>query len=88
VAPEARLDDGQFHVTIWSGYGLSDFVFKSGSMYDGSHVRWKGTRTRTARTVRIDPLGTEPVGVEVDGERLGRLPATFTLMPGALQLVR
>lgn len=88
VAPEARLDDGQFHVTIWSGYGLSDFVFKSGSMYDGTHVRWKGTRTRTARTVRIEPLGTEPVGVEVDGERLGRLPATFTLMPGALKLVR
>ena len=88
VAPEARLDDGQFHVTIWSGYGLSDFVFKSGSMYDGSHVNLKGTHTRTARTVHIDPAGPEPVEVEVDGERLGRLPASFTLLPGALRLVR
>jgi len=88
VAPEALLDDGQFHVTIWSGYGLSDFVFKSGSMYDGSHVNLKGTRTRTARTVRVDPAGSEPVDIEVDGERLGRLPATFTILPGALQLVR
>jgi len=88
VAPEARLDDGQFHVTIWSGYRLSDFVLKSGSMYDGSHVNLKGTRTRTARTVRVEPKGPGPVGIEVDGERLGRLPATFTLLPGALLLVR
>jgi len=88
VAPEARLDDGQFHVTIWSGYGLSDFVFKSGSMYDGSHVNLKGTRTRTARTVRLDPGDQQEAEVEVDGERLGRLPAWFTLLPGALQLVR
>jgi len=88
VAPEARLDDGQFHVTIWSGYRLSDFVLKSGSMYDGSHVNLKGTRTRTARTVRLVPKGPAPVGIEVDGERLGHLPATFTLLPGALLLVR
>ena len=88
VAPEARLDDGQFHVTIWSGYRLSDFVLKSGSMYDGSHVNLKGTRTRTARTVRLEPKGPGPVGIEVDGERLGHLPATFTLLPGALLLVR
>jgi YegS/Rv2252/BmrU family lipid kinase len=88
VAPEAKLDDGQFHVTIWSGYGLSDFVLKSGSMYDGSHVNLKGTRTRTARTVRVEPKGPGPVGIEVDGERLGHLPATFTLLPGALLLVR
>ena len=88
VAPEALLDDGKFHVTIWSGYGLTDFVFKSGSMYDGSHVNLKGTRTRTARTVRVDPAGSESVDIEVDGERVGRLPATFTILPGALQLVR
>ena len=88
VAPEARLDDGQFHVTIWSGYGLSDFLLKSRSMYDGSHVNLKGTRTRTARTVRVDAAGNESVGIEVDGERLGHLPATFTLMPAALLMVR
>jgi YegS/Rv2252/BmrU family lipid kinase len=88
VAPEARLDDGLFHVTIWSGYGLSDFVFRSRSMYDGTHVKLKGTRTRTARTVRVEPAGAEAVGIEADGERLGRLPATFTLLPGALRLVR
>jgi YegS/Rv2252/BmrU family lipid kinase len=87
VAPEAKLEDGLFHVTIWSGYTLADFVFKSGAMYDGTHTRLKGTRTLSARTVRLDPGGSERVGLEVDGEGIGRLPATFTLLPGALQLV-
>jgi YegS/Rv2252/BmrU family lipid kinase len=89
VAPEANLADGIFHVTIWSGYGLSDFVFKSGSMYDGSHVNLKGTRTRTAREVHVTAAGsTSSAGVEVDGERIGTLPATFSVMPAALHLVR
>src|SRR5262249_58084409 len=55
VAPQARLDDGLFHVTIWSGYSLADFVLRSGAMYDGSHVNLKGTRTATACSVRLEP---------------------------------
>jgi YegS/Rv2252/BmrU family lipid kinase len=88
VAPEARLDDGLFHVTIWSGFTLADFLLKSSAMYDGSHLKLKGTSTRTARSVRLTAAGPAPVSVEVDGERIGRLPATFTVLPGALQLVR
>jgi YegS/Rv2252/BmrU family lipid kinase len=87
VAPEALLDDGLFHVTIWTGFGLIDFVLKSGTMYDGTHVKLKGTRTRTARSVRIESADAE-AAIECDGERLGGLPATFTLVPKALQLVR
>ena len=89
VAPGARIDDGLFAVTIWKGYGLSDFVLKSGSMYDGSHVKFPGTRTLVARAVRLEPgSGSRaPIGIEVDGEPIGRLPATFSIVPGAIDLV-
>jgi len=87
VAPEAKLDDGLFHITIWTGFTLMDFVLKSGAMYDGTHTRLKGCSTRTARTVRLEQGGSEPVNIEVDGERIGRLPATFSVLPGALQVV-
>jgi diacylglycerol kinase family enzyme len=58
-------------------------------MYDGSHVKLKGTRTATARSVRLEPgaNAATPLGIEADGEPIGRLPATFTVLPGALQLV-
>ena len=89
VAPGALLDDGVFHVTIWSGYSLSDFVLRSAAMYDGSHVKLKGTRTATARSVRLEPLpgARGPLDIEADGELIGRLPATFTVVPGAVRLV-
>jgi YegS/Rv2252/BmrU family lipid kinase len=87
VAPEAKLEDGLFDVTIWSGYSLADFLLKSGSMYDGSHLRMKGTRSLKARSVRLEAGGAEEVGLEVDGEGIGRVPATFTLLPGGLRLV-
>jgi YegS/Rv2252/BmrU family lipid kinase len=89
VAPGARLDDGLFSITVWSGYGLADFALRGASMYDGSHVKLKGTRTATARSVRLEPgaNAATPLGIEADGEPIGRLPATFTVLPGALQLV-
>ena len=58
-------------------------------MYDGSHVKFSGTRTLVARTVRLEPgAGSRaPIGIEVDGEPIGRLPATFSIVPGAIDLV-
>jgi len=89
VAPGAKLDDGLFHLTIWTGYKLADFVLRSGAMYDGSHVNLKGTRIASARSIRLEPGAgaTTAIGVEADGEVIGRLPATFTVLPGALRLV-
>lgn len=91
VAPEARIDDGMFHLTLWSGFGFGDFVIKSAGLYDGSHVKFKGTRTASARTVRLEP-GARAEGriarVELDGELVGRVPVTYRVLPGALRLVQ
>jgi len=90
VSPDARLDDGLFHITIWSRFGFTEFVLKSGTLYDGSHVKLPGTRTASARRIRLEPGATPGARValiELDGEPVGRLPATYTVLPGALQLV-
>ncbi|MBI5545108.1 MAG: diacylglycerol kinase family lipid kinase [Deltaproteobacteria bacterium] len=84
IAPGARPDDGTFDVTIWSGYGLGDFVTRGKAIYDGSHVRFPNTRTLKARRVTLE--ADAPVLLDVDGEQLGQLPATIELLPGALRL--
>jgi YegS/Rv2252/BmrU family lipid kinase len=86
IAPEARLDDGWLDVTIWTGFGLLDLASKLPQVYDGRHVRLPNTRTLRARTVEVEPAGDAPVLLEVDGEQPGRLPARFTVLPGALRL--
>lgn len=84
VAPEAATDDGLFDVTIWSGYGLKDFVFRSQGIYSGAHVKWKGTRTLRCQTLEAD--SDEEVLIDCDGEQPGRLPCLMKVLPGAIRL--
>jgi YegS/Rv2252/BmrU family lipid kinase len=86
VAPAALVDDGLLDVTIWSGFGLADFVLRQPQLYDGRHVRLAKTTTLRVRTVEVEPLGRAPVLLEADGEQPGRLPARFSVLPGALTL--
>jgi YegS/Rv2252/BmrU family lipid kinase len=84
VAPDASTRDGIFDVTVWSGYGLVDFALKSGSVYSGEHVKWKGTRTLRCKTLTAE--SEDEVLMDVDGEQPGRLPCKMTILPGALRL--
>jgi YegS/Rv2252/BmrU family lipid kinase len=86
VAPDALTHDGLFDITIWSGYTLSDFIFKSKGIYSGEHVTWKGTRRLKCRTFEVESADGREVLIEVDGEVPGRLPAKMTLLPGAIRL--
>jgi diacylglycerol kinase (ATP) len=84
VAPAAELDDGEFDVTIWSGFGLMDFIRKRPALYDGSHVRLPGAQVlRTRRTIATSE---STVLLELDGESVGRLPAQLQVLPRAIRL--
>ena len=84
VAPAAQLDDGELDVTIWSGFGLMDFIRKRHTLYDGSHVREPGTQV--LRTRRAIATGESTLLLEVDGESVGRLPAQLDVLAGAVRL--
>jgi YegS/Rv2252/BmrU family lipid kinase len=84
VAPAAELDDGEFDVTIWSGFGLMDFIRKRHTLYDGSHVREPGSETLRLR--RATATSNSAVLLEIDGESAGRLPLQLEVLPLALRL--
>ncbi|MBN1210334.1 MAG: diacylglycerol kinase family lipid kinase [Myxococcaceae bacterium] len=86
VAPDALTHDGLFDVTIWSGYTLKDFIFKSKGIYSGEHVTWKGTRRLQCRTFEAESANGREVAIEVDGEVPGRLPVKMTVLPAAIRL--
>jgi YegS/Rv2252/BmrU family lipid kinase len=84
VAPDADVSDGIFDVTVWSGYGLSDFVIKSKGVYSGAHVNWKGTRRLRAKKVHAE--SDEQVLIDCDGEQPGALPCTMSILASAIRL--
>jgi YegS/Rv2252/BmrU family lipid kinase len=89
VAPKARPDDGVFDVIVMGGGRKSRAAADMKLIYTGEHLNNPSVRAmRGARVVAVPvaETGGRPVLVEVDGESAGRLPATFEILPGALNL--
>jgi diacylglycerol kinase (ATP) len=83
-APSAKLDDGEFDVTIWSGFGVLDFVRLRSAIRDGTHVRERGTEVARVRVATA--TGEARTLLELDGEAVGRLPARIEVLPAAIRL--
>jgi diacylglycerol kinase (ATP) len=86
VAPEADPSDGLLDVVVLGDLPLPELLNVSRTLYDGTHVRSKNVHTARGRVVKIH--ASDPVLLDVDGETPGRVPGTFTALPGALTLLR
>jgi diacylglycerol kinase (ATP) len=87
VAPGALPDDGVFDVIVIGGgrRAVSDIR----RLYSGEHLNLPGVRALRGKKIMAAPVaetGGHAVLIEVDGESAGRLPATFEILPRALNL--
>jgi diacylglycerol kinase family enzyme len=87
VAPQARPDDGLLDVVVVPGFGKARLLAELPRIYRGTHLGVGGVIARRGRVLEATQTGGEPPWVEIDGEPLGRLPARFEVLPGALTLV-
>jgi YegS/Rv2252/BmrU family lipid kinase len=88
IAPKAELDDGVFDIVAIGDLGLADFLLRGHRLYKGTHLDLPKVTQR--RAVRVEAAPVDPkadVLLDVDGEAPGALPAVFTVMPRALNLV-
>ncbi|HWA90751.1 MAG TPA: YegS/Rv2252/BmrU family lipid kinase [Rhizomicrobium sp.] len=89
VAPEAALDDGMFDVVIMGGAPKGRMLKDMKLIYTGEHVTRPNVRVLRGRKVVAVPVAEtrgRAVLIETDGESAGRLPATFEILPRALNL--
>lgn len=84
VAPEARVDDGLFHVTIIGDLSLAAACRNFPRLYNGRIGRIAQVSMMTA--VRIEAETAETVLLDVDGEQPGKLPLAAEIVPEALQI--
>jgi YegS/Rv2252/BmrU family lipid kinase len=89
VAPNAGTDDGVFDVIVMGGGSRSQTIADLKLIYTGDHLN-----NPNVKVVRSDKVVAVPVAetrgkavlIETDGESAGRLPATFEILPRALNL--
>jgi diacylglycerol kinase family enzyme len=89
VAPHAQPDDGLFDVIIIGGVPRAQAMAELNLLYTGEHLSRPHVRVLRGRKVLAAPVaetGGVPVLIELDGESVGRLPATFEILPRALRL--
>jgi diacylglycerol kinase (ATP) len=86
VAPRAQPDDGLLDVVVVPGFSKLRLLAELPRIYRGSHLGVSGVLSLRGRVLEAEPLGAEAPWVEIDGEPLGRLPARFEILPGALTL--
>ncbi len=88
IAPHAELDDAKFDVVTLGDLSFMDTLKDTRAIYKGTHLASPKVTSRRAAKVLAEPLDDGArVLLDIDGEALGRLPATFTVLPHALELV-
>ncbi len=85
IAPEAAIDDGLLDIILVPKNPAGDLALVAAQMAVGKHLTSEGVIFRRAARVTVK---SEPgMWFNVDGELIGNEPATFEIMPGALQFL-
>jgi diacylglycerol kinase (ATP) len=82
--PGAELDDGLFHVAFIGKVGLLEMVSLFRRVYAGTHIDHPAVTMRPATRVEVQSDST--VYLDIDGEAIGCLPATFEVVPGVVRV--
>ncbi|TMC49753.1 MAG: diacylglycerol kinase family lipid kinase [Chloroflexi bacterium] len=85
VAPQASIDDGMLDVVIFEPKPRLRSLREMPRLYRGEHIGRPGVEVRRGRRVTVTSLG-EPLLFDVDGEQVGRAPATVSCLRAALLL--
>jgi len=85
IAPEASLDDSLLDVCVIGDVGKFDLLKSLPMVYKGTHGDHPKVRMEKAGKVTVE--SAEKVLVHADGEVLGEGPASFSLIPAALNIV-
>ena len=85
VAPEARLDDGRFDVTIFEHFSKLDLLRHFASIAFGRRKYVPHTSTYRSTFARIS--SAHPLPTRADSRDLGTTPVEFRVLPAALRVV-
>jgi YegS/Rv2252/BmrU family lipid kinase len=87
VAPRAEADDGELDVVVVGDVGLWENLRGLRRFREGTHLDGRQPKISHRLARRVEVSSPETTRVEADGELAGVLPATFEVLPAALDVV-
>lgn len=86
VAPEAKLNDGLLDVLTVRRMKLADFLVHLPYLYTGKVLKIPQVHYSRNTGVKVEAVNArDKIGVEMDGEAVGKLPARFEILPKVLR---
>ncbi len=84
VGPRAAADDGLFDVVVLKDLNKLEFLLNVPRVYKGTHLSHPKVQSFQAQEVHVE--AKQRMFIQAEGELVGEAPATFRIIPGALQL--
>lgn len=85
VAPDARVDDGLFHIAVIGNLRLPEIFWHLPKLYNGNIKKVKKVTTLTGR--KVFAISEQTVLLDMDGEQPGRLPVEIEIVPAAIRMI-
>lgn len=85
ICPLAQTDDGLLDVVIVGAISKIEALRLVSSLFKGMHLLHPKVASHRVREVRV--RSRVPLSIQIDGELVGKVPATFRNAPGALRVV-
>ena len=83
VGPHAALDDGKLDVIVLGDFSVFEVLSNTPKIYNGTHLTHPKVSEHRGTTVKVE--SRQRMLIEADGELIGEGPATFRVIPAALQ---
>ncbi len=87
ISPNSRINDGWFDVIVIPGISTYELLLNVSKVYSGTHLTHPKIKVFKAQKVMAYPAHKAgEVLLDVDGEVPGYLPATFEIIPQAINI--
>jgi diacylglycerol kinase (ATP) len=85
ISPNSKMDDGLFHVITLGDWGTLEFLVAVPRVYNGTHLTHPKVKEYIGREVTVEADGR--MFMQAEGDLFGEAPATFKILPRALQVL-
>jgi diacylglycerol kinase (ATP) len=86
ILPNAEIDDGLFEIVWAQDMGRGELISLVGKLYKAGHVGHP--KVHFARGRQFTATSAQSVAFHLDGDVVGHLPVSFSIFPGALDIIR